>query len=174
MRAMSILLMLMHLYWYCYSFFLHLGITHNVVDRILINFNQTTDLFSHLLYTKLFCLILLSLSLWGGKGVKHEKITVSKITLVFTVGFSLFFFNFFLLDFEYSWSTILYIATLTQGMFIGAVSDNFDERIEQKKFHCEIVVGNDKVSKEMKAYQKILQITSFLDAHGNNTLDETI
>lgn len=94
MRAVSIIVMLIHLYWYCYSFFLSLGITHTVVDRILINFNQTAGLFSHLLYTKLFCLVLLSLSLWGGKGVKHEKITVSKIIGVFTVGFSLFFFQF--------------------------------------------------------------------------------
>lgn len=33
------------------------------------------------------------------------------------------------------------ISNLTQGMFVGAVSDNFDERIEQKIFHAEIVVS---------------------------------
>ena len=38
-------------------------------------------------------------------------------------------------------------------MFVGAVSDNFDERIEQKIFHAEIVVDVAKVSAEMKAYQ---------------------
>lgn len=59
-------------------------------------------------------------------------------------------------------------------MFVGAVSDTFDERIEQKIFHCEIVVDNEKVNQEMKAYQKIPQLTSFLDAHGHNTLNETI
>ena len=32
------------------------------------------------------------------------------------------------------------ISNLTQGMFVGAVADNFDERIEQKIFHAEIVV----------------------------------
>lgn len=31
------------------------------------------------------------------------------------------------------------ISTLTQGMFVGAVADNFNERIDQKIFHCEIV-----------------------------------
>lgn len=129
MRAVSILLMLMHLYWYCYSFFLNLGITHNVVDRILVNFNQTAGLFSHLLYTKLFCLILLSLSLWGGKGVKHEKITVSKILGVFIVGFSLFFFNFFLLDFGYVWSAILYIASTFLGYILLLVSGAWISRL---------------------------------------------
>jgi len=37
------------------------------------------------------------------------------------------------------------ISTLTQGLFVGSVSDNFDERIEQKIFHAEIVVDNEKV-----------------------------
>lgn len=129
MRAVSILIMLIHLYWYCYSFFLNLGITHAVVDRILLNFNQTAGLFSHLLYTKLFCLVLLSLSLWGGKGVKHEKITVSKIISVFTVGFSLFFFNFFLLDFGYVWSAILYIASTFLGYILLLVSGAWISRL---------------------------------------------
>jgi len=40
------------------------------------------------------------------------------------------------------------ISTLTQGMFVGAVADNFSERIEQKIFHCEIVVDNAKVANE--------------------------
>lgn len=46
-------------------------------------------------------------------------------------------------------------------MFVGAISDNFDERIDQKIFHAEIVVDNEKVASETKAYQKIPQILSF-------------
>lgn len=38
-------------------------------------------------------------------------------------------------------------------MFVGAVSDNFDERIEQKIFHAEIVVDNDKVKRETANYK---------------------
>lgn len=45
------------------------------------------------------------------------------------------------------------ISNLTQGMFVGAVSDNFDERIDQKIFHAEIVVDSTKVSAEIKVYQ---------------------
>lgn len=44
------------------------------------------------------------------------------------------------------------ISNLTQGMFVGSVSDNFNERIEQKIFHAEIVVNVAKVSAEAKAY----------------------
>ena len=40
-------------------------------------------------------------------------------------------------------------------MFVGAVSDNFDERIDQKIFHAEIVVDSAKVSAETKTYEPI-------------------
>ena len=66
------------------------------------------------------------------------------------------------------------ISTLTQGMFVGAVSDNFDERIEQKIFHAEIVVDSDKVASETKAYQKIPQILSFVDEHGEDRMKQEI
>ena len=63
---------------------------------------------------------------------------------------------------------------LTQGMFVGAVSDNFDERIDQKIFHAQIVVDNDKVAAETKAYQKIPEVLSFTDANGNDTTKEQV
>jgi len=66
------------------------------------------------------------------------------------------------------------ISTLTQGFFVGAVSDNFDERIAQKIFHSEIVVDNEKVSEESKNYKKIPQIVSFLDENGKNKMKEEI
>lgn len=62
------------------------------------------------------------------------------------------------------------ISTLTQGIFVGAVSDNYDERIEQKIFHAEIVVDNEKVVAETKKYQKIPQIRSFLDSEGKDQM----
>ena len=66
------------------------------------------------------------------------------------------------------------ISNLTQGMFVGAVSDNFDERIEQKIFHCEIVMDNVRVSAETIAYRKIPEIVSFTDDNGNDTIQSEI
>ena len=59
-------------------------------------------------------------------------------------------------------------------MFVGAVSDNFDERIEQKIFHAEIVVDSAKVSAEMKAYQSISIIAECVNEDGSDNLKETI
>ena len=66
------------------------------------------------------------------------------------------------------------ISTLSQGMFVGAVADNFGETIEQKIFHAQIVVDNDAVQKEMAAYQPIPEISSFLDENGNDTMEQQI
>ena len=66
------------------------------------------------------------------------------------------------------------ISNLTQGIFVGAVSDNFDERIDQKIFHAEIVVDSIKVSAEMKAYQPIPVIVEFKNEDGSDNLKETI
>ncbi|MBP7612223.1 MAG: TraM recognition domain-containing protein, partial [Paludibacter sp.] len=66
------------------------------------------------------------------------------------------------------------ISTLTQGMFVGSVSDNFDERIEQKIFHAEIVVDNEKVAAETKVYQEIPQILSFVDEQGKDKMKQEI
>ena len=66
------------------------------------------------------------------------------------------------------------ISTLTQGMFIGSVSDNFDERIEQKIFHAEIVVDNDKVAAETKAYQQIPPNLIFVNEQGEDKMKQSI
>jgi DNA-binding transcriptional regulator YbjK len=66
------------------------------------------------------------------------------------------------------------ISNLTQGMFVGAVSDNFDERIEQKIFHAEIVVDNEAVACETKYYRKIPVIAEFTDDEGNDVMQQVI
>lgn len=66
------------------------------------------------------------------------------------------------------------ISNLTQGMFVGAVADNFDERIEQKIFHAEIVVDSQRVAAEEKAYKKIPVIADFKDENGVDRMKEQI
>ncbi|MBU9009940.1 type IV secretory system conjugative DNA transfer family protein [Bacteroides thetaiotaomicron] len=66
------------------------------------------------------------------------------------------------------------ISTLSQGMFVGAVADNFGEAIDQKIFHAQIVMDNEAVQKETAAYQPIPEISSFLDEEGNDTMEQQI
>ena len=66
------------------------------------------------------------------------------------------------------------ISNLSQGSFVGAVSDNFGEKIDQKIFHAEIIVDHAKVSAEEKAYKRIPVINSFKDKEGNDIMLEQI
>ena len=66
------------------------------------------------------------------------------------------------------------ISNLTQGMFVGAASDNFNERINQKIFHAEIVVDSVKVSAEMKTYQPIPMKVDFKNEDGSDNLKKSI
>ena len=66
------------------------------------------------------------------------------------------------------------ISNLTQGMFVGSVADNFDERIEQKIFHAEIVIDNDKVKAETAAYVPIPEISSFVGEDGKDHMEEIV
>jgi len=59
-------------------------------------------------------------------------------------------------------------------MFVGSVSDNFGERIEQKIFHAEIVVDNEKVADETKAYKPIPIIADFADEAGKDIMQQVI
>ena len=115
MRAVSILLVLMHLYWFCYGFFMERGWTLEVINKILGNFDRTAGLFSNTLYTKAFALVLLALSCLGTKGVKNEKITWSKIYVALGIGFVLFVLNTPLLKLSPVTGTFLYILTISLG-----------------------------------------------------------
>lgn len=115
MRAVSILLVLMHFYWFCYGFFAERGWTLEIIGKILTNFNRTAGFFEHTLYTKIFALVLLALSCLGTKGVKNEKITWGKIYTALAIGFVLFILNTPLLRLSAGVATSLYILTTSLG-----------------------------------------------------------
>lgn len=68
MLAVSILLVLMHLYWFCYGFFLERGWTLELINKILGDFQRTAGLFSHTLYTKASSFGFVGFKLFGNKG----------------------------------------------------------------------------------------------------------
>ena len=117
MRALSVIFLLINAYWFCYEAFLTWGFIIGIVDKILMNFQRTTSLFSSILWTKLFCLVFLALSCLGTKGVKEESITWPKIWAVLAVGFVLFFLNWWLLALPIGkvGAASLYIFTLSVG-----------------------------------------------------------
>ena len=117
MRGISVIFLLVNCYWFCYEAFHVWGFTLDIIDKILMNFQRTTGLFSSILWTKLFCVVFLALSCLGTKGVKEEKITWPKIWTVLFSGFIFFFLNWWLLILPIGkiGAASLYIFTLSVG-----------------------------------------------------------
>lgn len=131
MRAISILFVVMNIYWFCYYAIHGWGINIEVVDKILLNFNRTAGLFGNILYTKLFAVVFLALSCLGTKGVKEEKITWSKIYVFLTIGLTLFFMNWWILDLQLTAEATagFYILTLSVGFLFLLVAGAWMSRL---------------------------------------------
>ena len=117
MRGISVIFLLINCYWFCYEAFQQWHFTLGIINKILMNFQRTTGLFSSILWTKLFCVVFLALSCLGTKGVKEEKITWPKIWTVLFSGFVFFFLNWWLLALPIGkiGAASLYIFTLSIG-----------------------------------------------------------
>ncbi|MFR9505978.1 MAG: conjugal transfer protein MobC [Rikenellaceae bacterium] len=131
LRAVSILLIVMNIYWYCYGAIVHWGLNIEVIDKMLMNFNRTAGLFSSTLYTKFGALLLLALSCLGTKGVKKETITWGTIWALMAVGVLCFFFNWWVLSLSIGIeaSTALYIFSMTIGYVCLLMSGLYMSRL---------------------------------------------
>ena len=124
MRAISIIFIVVHIYWFCYQAIVDMGINIGVVDKILLNFQNTAGLFSNLLVTKVFAIIFLALSCLGTKGGKNQKMTWQKIYATFLGGLVLFFMNWWMLDLPFSpiVNMVIYTVTMTVGYILLLMS----------------------------------------------------
>lgn len=131
LRAVSILFVVINIYWYCYEAIKLWGVNIGVVDKILMNFHRTAGLFGSIVYTKLFAVLLLGLSCLGTSGVKEEKITWTKIWTFMGVGFVFFFLNWWVLSLPLGTeaNTALYLFTMTVGYICLLMSGLYMSRL---------------------------------------------
>lgn len=130
-RAVSIFRLVVHVYVYCYPSITAWHLNLEVIDRILVNFNNTTGIFNCILWSKLLAVLLLAVSCLGTHGVKGEKITWPKIYAALVAGCALFFLNWWLLELPlpHMANTAFYIFTLTAGYLALLMSGLWMSRI---------------------------------------------
>jgi hypothetical protein len=151
MRAVSILLVLMHLYWYCYGFFAARGWTLEIINRILTGFQHTSGLFTNTVYTKVFALVLLALSCLGTKGVKNQNITWTKINSVIIAGCILFLLNTPLLYIANPFGTFLYALTMGSGYIALLMGGVWISRLLSNKLMSDVFnIENESFMQEIK------------------------
>ena len=170
MRGISVLFVILNVYWFCYEWFSGAGWTIGAVDKLLQNFQRTTGLFSSLYITKFGCLLFLCLSCLGTRSVRHEKITWKRIGLCGILGLVLFLSNGFLLCVSgpLSMRCLTYMGTLgigyccllTAGVWIGRLvsgrimEDPFNEENESFRMETRLMTNSYSVNLPTLFYYK--------------------
>jgi hypothetical protein len=113
-RLISIVVLLLHFYYYCYAAFKQWQIRSDITDRLLSNI-YNTGLFSHFHKSKLFALLFLVISLFGARGRKDEKLNYKTAFAYLLSGLLLYFISIAFLRFHLSIETI---AVLYMGITI--------------------------------------------------------
>ena len=116
-RGLGVFCLLLNVYWFCYEWLSGYGLTWSVVDRLLLNIQHSTMLFSHSVTTKLCCLLFLALGCYGTKAVRDSKVTRGHIVLAASVGFPLLFLNDWLLQLsvDNDFRAVSYVVTSAVG-----------------------------------------------------------
>lgn len=116
-RLISILILLLHFYYYGYQNFEKWKLVSPFSDRILENIFQT-GLFSGFHNSKLLSFFFLVVSLLGAKGRKDEKLNYKKPLSYLIIGLALYFCSYFYLFFGISYSPFTFYLILTSIGFM--------------------------------------------------------
>lgn len=113
-RLLSIAILVIHFYLFCYAAFREWELTTSIVDRILSTFSNM-KIFKTILASKAASLLLLAVSLLGVKGKKDEKIEKRTAIVYILTGLILFFISQSMLLMQYS-------VSIKSGAYIGVTS----------------------------------------------------
>ncbi len=115
-RMISIVLLLLHCYYYCYAAFQQWHLTVQIGDKILKNISRT-GLFDSFNKSKGIAAAFLVLSLLGIRGRKSEKISYQTALLYFFLGLAMYFGSIlcFRVSFTLSAIAITYLVTTAIG-----------------------------------------------------------
>ena len=135
-RGLGVFCLLLNVYWFCYEWLSGYGLTWSIVDRLLLNIQQSTMLFSHSVTTKLCCLLFLALGCYGTKAVRDSKVTRGHIVLAASVGFPLFFLNDWLLSLPVgnNFRAVSYVVTSAVGYLCLLAAGVWMRRLLKQSF----------------------------------------
>lgn len=135
-RLISIALLGIHFYYYCYLAFQTWQLTAPLIDRILENIHHT-GLFNNFHKSKLIALGLLAISLLGAKGRKDKKINYKTAFSNIVVGLLIYFFSYLLLllKLQIKTSAIVYISITSAGFILMLTGGTLLSRVIQLKLN---------------------------------------
>jgi hypothetical protein len=132
-RLFSVIILGMHIYYFCYQYFASIGLAHRISDEIFTKLSRTS-LFANIHYTKGLVFFLIIISSVGMGVKKRKKLNLYKDISLFVIGSLLFFFSIVVLNLQmltpqeacYTYSGILVISYLV----VMATSSRIPRHIE--------------------------------------------
>jgi hypothetical protein len=129
-RICSMVILLMHFYYYCHHAFFQWGYTLEFIDRVMINISST-GLFNTIWNSKLLSLALLIVSLVGANGKKDEKISLRAALFCIGIGLILFLLSHAVLysNIETFTASGIYIAVVITGYILTLTGGTWLSRL---------------------------------------------
>lgn len=147
-RLISIVILFIHCYYYCYGAFLQWQYTSSLSDQVLKNIS-TSGLFSSFNKSKLIALAFLLISLLGAKGRKDEKLNYKTAVAYAIPGLIIYFASYLalLIDMNIQAVAIVYMAFLGTGFLMILSGGTLLSRIIKTSFN-----NNDPFNLEQETF----------------------
>src|SRR3990170_3023414 len=135
-RLISITILVLHFYYFCYTAFQQWQLTMIFTDRLLGNI-QNTGLFSTFHKSKLIALGFLFISLLGVKGRKDEKLSHKTAFAYIITGLIIYFSSYLslLVKIKITEVTLLYVGITSTGFLLVLTGGTLLSRIIKSKFN---------------------------------------
>ena len=138
-RMISIVVLLLHIYFYCYGAFKDWQLVSKISDKILLNLSHT-GLFTSFNKSKLISLGFLLLSLLGVKGKKSEKLNYRIALAYLLTGFLLYFISMLCLYMgtDQKIIAVTYIAMTVSGYILIMTGGGLLTRVIKNKMRTDV------------------------------------
>jgi hypothetical protein len=143
-RLISIVVLGIHFYYYCYIAFQAWQLTAPLTDRILGNI-RNTGMFNNFHKSKLIALGFLFISLLGAKGRKDKKVNFKKASFYIIAGLLIYFFSYLLLlkKLQIDTSAIAYITATSTGFVLVLTGGTLFSRVIQFKLNNQDIFNKE-------------------------------
>ncbi len=148
-RFISLAILVLHFYYYCYTAFKYWDLTVTLTDRLMDNIHNT-GLFNSFHTSKLFALGFLSISLMGTRGRKDEKLSYKTAFAYILTGLSIYFLSylsFFVPKIALTTAAVLYIGITSIGFMLVLSGGTLLSCVIQQKLN-----GKDIFNKENETF----------------------
>ena len=143
-RLISIAILVLHFYYYCYAFFDQQHLTSTLSDRLMSNI-RNTGLFNNFHTSKLLALAFLTISLMGARGKKNEKLNYKTAFTYIIIGLLFYFISYLSLlpKIDLISAAILYMTITAIGFMLVLSGGTLLSRVIQQKLNSKDIFNKE-------------------------------